>query len=211
MATGIFGKIPSHGDFIDRNLPLEFRENWCHWLQHVLTVSREELQDQWLELYLNSQSWHFALSRGVIDDHAWAGVLIPSVDAVGRYFPLAIVHQLSNNNVFNIIQQDWWFGQLEAIAVSALDPSNTINTIEIALNILKESPSEEFSEDIENGTMRLLNARSIEDLTTFYLYSVSEIALHEKAVSIWNSSKNPENSFICNGLPCGNKFTKMLF
>jgi type VI secretion system protein ImpM len=29
-------------------------------------------------------------SAGIIDEHVWAGIMLPSVDKVGRYFPFSV-------------------------------------------------------------------------------------------------------------------------
>ena len=56
---GFYGKLPAHGDFVQRNLPLDFVEPWDEWLQQSLSASKEALQDKWLETYLTSPIWHF--------------------------------------------------------------------------------------------------------------------------------------------------------
>ncbi|CAH0990145.1 hypothetical protein SIN8267_00230 [Sinobacterium norvegicum] len=207
MNAGIFGKLPSHGDFVDRNLPVEFRNNWCQWLQHVLTVSREELQEQWLNHYLNSHSWRFALSEGVLDQNAWAGVIIPSVDSVGRYFPFAIAQQLVSNNIYSAINQSGWFDAIEAIAISALDPKSSIQQIEQKLISQSQSLNKRFDLVSDNKEHRLNQDNNISDLTTSLLYRSSNI---KSSQSIWHNKEKPEKSFIYDGLPCGSTFSKMI-
>ena len=92
---GIFGKIPAHGDFIERQLPRSFLTPWDEWLQRGIASSKELLGNQWLEIYLTSPIWHFCASPGVIDEKAWAGILMPSVDSVGRYFPLTVARPIN--------------------------------------------------------------------------------------------------------------------
>lgn len=87
---GFFGKLPGHGDFLTRALPADFVRCWDDWLQASLSASRGQLGETWLELYLTSPVWCFALSAGVCGRAAVAGVLIPSVDRVGRYFPFTL-------------------------------------------------------------------------------------------------------------------------
>ncbi|OGI58559.1 MAG: type VI secretion-associated protein, partial [Candidatus Muproteobacteria bacterium RBG_19FT_COMBO_61_10] len=33
---GVYGKLPTHGDFIQRNLPSAFVRQWDVWLQHFV-------------------------------------------------------------------------------------------------------------------------------------------------------------------------------
>jgi type VI secretion system protein ImpM len=41
-------------------------------------------------MYLNMPVWCFALGAGICGESVWAGVLMPGVDRVGRYFPFTI-------------------------------------------------------------------------------------------------------------------------
>jgi type VI secretion system protein ImpM len=104
---GICGKIPSRGDFLSQGLPVNFVDSWNEWLQAVLAVSREQLADSWLETYLTSPVWHFALSAGVCGTDAMMGCLIPSVDRVGRHFPLTLASVMSCSPVQARFQGAW--------------------------------------------------------------------------------------------------------
>jgi len=59
--------------------------------QSCLAQSREMLGDAWLDTYLTSPVWRFALAPAVCGGAAVAGLVVPSVDRVGRYFPLTVV------------------------------------------------------------------------------------------------------------------------
>jgi type VI secretion system protein ImpM len=83
---GIYGKLPSNGDFVTRRLPATFLQPWDQWLQESTADSRDQLGRRWLEIYLTSPVWRFALSPGTTGQLPWAGVLMPSVDSVGRYW-----------------------------------------------------------------------------------------------------------------------------
>lgn len=91
MEVGFFGKLPSHGDFVRRRVADDFVAGWDSWLQQCLAQSRETLGDAWLDTYLTSPVWRFALAPAVCGAAAVAGILVPSVDRVGRYFPLTLV------------------------------------------------------------------------------------------------------------------------
>ena len=88
--AGWFGKLPMLGDFASRRLPDAFIGPWDEWLQASLASSRSATGDRWLDLYLTFPVWRFALPAGLIGDRCWIGVLLPSVDRVGRCFPLTI-------------------------------------------------------------------------------------------------------------------------
>lgn len=124
IAPGFYGKLPTHGDFITRRLPTELIAPWDQWLQESLSASRVQLGDSWLGLYLTSPLWRFVLSPGVAGQGGWTGVLMPSVDRVGRYFPLTLACPLpAGTNPIVVMGDGDWFEQAEALALSALaDP-----------------------------------------------------------------------------------------
>lgn len=121
--VGMFGKLPAHGDFVQRNIPNAFIEVWDEWLMRCLQSSREALGDQWLDVYLTSPIWRFALSPGAVDTNAWAGIIMPSVDSVGRYYPLTVVLRLPKQvNVIDLVSaQMQWFEKLETLALRGLE------------------------------------------------------------------------------------------
>jgi type VI secretion system protein ImpM len=89
-APGYHGKLPTKGDFITRRLPRGFLDSWDSWLQDVIAGSRTRMGEAWLDAYLTSPIWRFALPAGLCGEAAAADVVMPSVDRVGRYFPLTI-------------------------------------------------------------------------------------------------------------------------
>jgi len=78
------------GDFAHRRLPASFYENWDGWLQEGLAGLRTRHPGDWIGRYLGSPLWCFALGADVAGAKAWVGVLMPSVDSVGRYFPFTL-------------------------------------------------------------------------------------------------------------------------
>jgi type VI secretion system protein ImpM len=104
---GYFGKVPARGDFIQGNLPADFIGSWSEWLQAVIAVSREQLGDKWLNCYLTSPIWHFALSADVCGDSAMVGTLMPSVDQVGRHFYFTIARPVAQSPVTYWQQREW--------------------------------------------------------------------------------------------------------
>jgi type VI secretion system protein ImpM len=88
--VGCYGKIPARGDFVRFGLPRAFVEAWDAWLARVLTASRAALGAGWLDAWLEAPIWHFALAAGICGSDAAIGLWMPSVDRVGRHFPLTI-------------------------------------------------------------------------------------------------------------------------
>lgn len=120
---GLYGKIPVLGDFVTRRLTTRFIEVWDKWLQSALAASREQLGREWLDIYLTSPIWHFILSPGICGTNAWAGIMMPSVDKVGRYFPLTFAASINPSQGLPEIFMGAtaWFEQLEQLALSALE------------------------------------------------------------------------------------------
>jgi type VI secretion system protein ImpM len=127
-AAGFFGKIPSHGDFVARRLPAGFTGPWDAWLQAGMADSRARLGDAWLPTYLNSPIWRFALAAGVCGPQAWSGVMMPSVDRVGRYFPFTIAAGMDGR-----VPSAGWYESLEALALTALGDGFSLPGFDAAL------------------------------------------------------------------------------
>ena len=94
---GFYGKLASRGDFVSRALPQSFIGPWDSWLAAGLLASQNSLGGDWLNAYLVSPLWRFVLAPGVCGPDAAAGVVMPSIDRVGRYFPLAVVALLDHD------------------------------------------------------------------------------------------------------------------
>ena len=116
---GWYGKLPSLGDFASRRLPPLFVEPWDHWLATGL-ASWREADEGWLEAFLAAPTWRFALGAGVPFEQSpgYAGVLMPSVDRVGRYFPLTVVRPRGPGEAEAPAA---WLKALEGLAVAALN------------------------------------------------------------------------------------------
>ncbi len=129
---GLYGKIPSLGDFVTRRLPRSFIAPWETWLQEVISNSRDQLGEIWLEHYLTSPLWRFALSPGICGEQAWAGILMPSVDRVGRYYPFTLAGQLEPDcNLFRFFERaETWYARLEQLALSCLEDEFSMEALE---------------------------------------------------------------------------------
>jgi len=119
---GMYGKIPILGDFVSRGLPTDFIQFWDAWLQDSISKSQQILGTGWLDIFLTSPIWRFMLSPGVCGEKAWAGVLIPSVDRVGRYFPLTLAASVPEDTAIPRLldQAGEWFEAVEQMALSGL-------------------------------------------------------------------------------------------
>jgi type VI secretion system protein ImpM len=87
-AAGFCGKIPARGDFVRAGMPRSFTDPWDDWIQRVLAASRATLGKAWLPAWLEAPIWRFALRSGVCGPDAMLGLWLPSVDRIGRHYPL---------------------------------------------------------------------------------------------------------------------------
>jgi len=167
--TGYFGKLPDRADFVTGRCPDGFMKLWEPFLMRGLAQSRQELGSDWEDAYMTMPVWHFLMSPSAgPDEHSApvAGALMPSVDRVGRKFPLTIAAPLADGQVKDQPAQDW-FDAVEAVLVDALQEDATLADFQAAVSGLavpftdaerRETPSgEELEPDHE--TKGLLTSR----------------------------------------------------
>jgi type VI secretion system protein ImpM len=120
--VGFYGKLPSHGDFLRRNVSDAFVGVWDGWLQECIATSRAALGERWLDLYLTSPVWRFGCAAGACGPAPVIGIIVPSVDRVGRYFPLTIATALpsSADVVAAVTEAEAFFVGAERLAIETL-------------------------------------------------------------------------------------------
>lgn len=120
---GWYGKLPALGDFASRRLAPAFISLWDAWLQRGMAASRANLQGRWADVYLNGPLWNFILMPGVLGDTAWAGTMMPSVDKVGRHFPLTIALELAPQAelIRSVLAAQDWFAAIDQVALDSLN------------------------------------------------------------------------------------------
>jgi type VI secretion system protein ImpM len=147
MTVAWHGKLPSTGDFVSRRLDDAQRAWLDAWLAALMQRLRQRGDDAWLAAYLASPSWRFLWLPQAAplpwQGSAWVGVLMPSVDRAGRYYPLLLLHAL-DAWPWQAAEREalWaWLGRLDDIAASALHDDWTIEALEASLLRLGEPPS----------------------------------------------------------------------
>jgi type VI secretion system protein ImpM len=133
---GLFGKLPQQSDFVTLHLSQAFTETWHEWLQASMSVSQEQLGDDWLQQYLVSPVWHFAIMPGIVDQQAAVGLVIPSVDEVGRYYPLALACVGDYCCWGAYLYGQAWFQSAQSVLLSALSDNTTYSDLIGALENL---------------------------------------------------------------------------
>lgn len=137
--TGWFGKLPGSGDFAHRRLDNGFTQTWDSWLQDGLAELRQHHPD-WLTHYLQAPVWQFMLGHDLVAQHAWLGVMMPSVDAVGRYFPLTVVTPVEIG--CSPQWAAWWWHRVGHSLLAALDQEDDVARFDARLTqALTERPA----------------------------------------------------------------------
>ena len=141
LSVGFFGKLPAIGDFVRRRVDDGIVTAWDAWLQESIASSRELLGDRWLELYLTAPMWRFFAPAGVLDELPVAGVLFPSVDRVGRYFPFTVFARLPERASGLVVADRCapWFERIEDLVLAQLeDDGHTVDEIDEVLAATSE-------------------------------------------------------------------------
>jgi type VI secretion system protein ImpM len=224
---GYFGKIPANGDFVRHRLPPEFISQWDQWLQSGIASSKVQLgADGWLDTYLTSPVWRFALSEGVCNEQAWAGIMLPSVDRVGRYFPLTLAAPVtSNERLFSVAQNDEdWFVEVERAALSTLDQKIDVEQFTIEADSLSAPPNARTENEprftaapesnYENTDHWLIDVAPPNQLIRSTFFLVQSILLRDLPhLSLWwtgGSERVQPCVFISAGLPPASGFVALL-
>jgi type VI secretion system protein ImpM len=118
---GVFGKMPARADFLSRGLPASFADPWHAWLVRGMAAARQELADQFEPAYMAAPVWRFVVPPDACGPAPAAGVVLPSVDAVGRLFPLTIAAvSPSLGPLLALAAAQPWFEALEEAGRDAL-------------------------------------------------------------------------------------------
>mgnify|MGYP000283051684 CR=1 FL=1 len=120
--SGYFGKLPARADFVIGACPGGFLRLWEPFLIGGLAQSRLDLKDAWEEAYMTMPVWRFWLKpsgNGGGLATAVAGAFMPSVDRVGRQFPLTVVAPFGAGDERDEPAEDW-YDDVEAVLLKAL-------------------------------------------------------------------------------------------
>jgi type VI secretion system protein ImpM len=126
MPTGLYGKLPAHGDFIRRALPEGFVGPWDAWLQDGIAAAQAALGEGFAEAWSLAPAWRFRLPPGACGAEAAAGVLLPSEDLVGRRFPLTLAALLPEGAP---PPAGDWYAALEAAGRAGRDAGETADAL----------------------------------------------------------------------------------
>jgi type VI secretion system protein ImpM len=124
IRSGYFGKVPTQGDFVSNGLQRSLADALDRWLRASIQMSQRQMGRDWLDAFLVAPVWRMALSPGTLSPDPVIGLMMPSVDRVGRYFPLVIAVPLIglSPEMEEMIGLTEWYDLAEKLALSTLDP-----------------------------------------------------------------------------------------
>jgi type VI secretion system protein ImpM len=220
-ASCCYGKIPTLGDFIHRGLSQRQIDVWDEWLQDCMVQSRHRLGEGWLDYYLEAPVWYFALGSGNLDQQSWIGVMIPSVDRVGRYFPFAVMRPFTGGTPLDAMRRARdWFSEAEALALDCLEEGFDAGDLESRLGALPVEhsgaappcPAAAASEPDGAGRLYLLGQAPSTNNVLSTIADDCLLQLHP-TYSVWwtaGSSVVEAALLITSGLPESAAFSSML-
>lgn len=225
--AGFYGKVSSRGDFVTRRLPREFVGPWDSWLQSAIAASHEQLTADWLDIYLTSPLWRFAISPAICGSSSWAGVMMPSVDKVGRYFPLTLATAFPDSRLLPYLfaSATDWFEALEELALTTLQDDfdldrfdDELRAIEFPLKLSTVQQPPEKSTDGQNSRggkiafqIAIENNQNMAD--AFVSLGSSLLRKLLSSYTFWNTVGSElvgTSLLVCEGLPPIGAYAAML-
>jgi type VI secretion system protein ImpM len=138
MRCSLFGKLGAKRDFIALATPRRFLETWEPWVQACMSASRHQLGGEWQNAFLTAPVWRFWLGAD-ISGATVIGAIMPSVDGVGRYYPLTLLAVADPAHSFpppDLNAQDQWFAAAEEFLLSTLDQARSFDDISTDLDAM---------------------------------------------------------------------------
>ncbi|MDK3074802.1 type VI secretion system-associated protein TagF [Sedimentitalea sp. JM2-8] len=202
MGFGAFGKMPSVGDFFRLGAPPGFVAIWDDWIQKAMLVAQSAFGPDWDSRYMSAPIWRFGLSAGLAGPAKIVGVVMPSVDRVGRRFPLTLMAPVpaAGPILRDHFGNEPLFETLEDLVLDALDDGMSRDMLE---QRLKDIPPPENGEAaplrrVGGGLVLACAGRAgpLPDLAAALL------AERHARPSIWSANvRDSHRLLICDGLP----------
>ncbi|GAB4512913.1 MAG: type VI secretion system-associated protein TagF [Roseibium sp.] len=120
MGCGYFGKLPARSDYVTGHCPNGFLKLWEPFVMQGLARSRLDLGKAWQEAYMTMPVWRFELRSADTEENlptVVLGAFMPSVDGVGREYPLTVVAEPCHETGEGAND---WYDRVETVLRSAL-------------------------------------------------------------------------------------------
>jgi len=219
IELGFYGKLPAYGDFIQKRLPQDFINPWHEWLQTGMLACRERDPEGWMAFYLNCPAWCFVLGAGICGEQAVAGVTIPSVDQVGRYFnfTLASILPVDTDPAVFAGARHKWFANLENLALSVLEQEMDQDGIDRSINERSaelgwgQAPRTTFESDADHVRIASNDIAGVAGFIPVLLHHL--ISTEHDRYGLWwhrGSSQVTAQLVSCANMPTGETYLKLI-
>jgi type VI secretion system protein ImpM len=198
---GAFGKMPALGDFFRLGLPQGFVEAWDTWLQSAMLSARAALGVRWDDCFLTAPLWRFSLAPGLAGPQAVTGVMMASVDRVGRQFPLTLAVTLPTGTATERVHfaSTALFHDLETIALDMLEDGMTKDLLAERLSGL-QLPALLATGPHPAGATRLIVAP--DETALLADLAADHLAQSYRRPSLWSADVgDSRRMLVCEGMP----------
>lgn len=220
MPSGLYGKLPAKRDFIAVGASRGFLGVWEPWMQSGLSASRLALGSAWQPAFLRAPIWRFWLGARICGAPV-LGAFMPSVDGIGRYFPLTLFDRAGADDPVAPPEYETfegWFERAEAVLLSALaDGTRFEDLTEMAGRL--PSPESPCPDPVEAGAVRARDGSlvALADAGAFgrvmaALRPADRGRVHGGMSYWWTAGGDdfPPRAVACLGMPAPELFSGML-
>ena len=165
--------------------------------------------------YLNTPIWRFVLGPGLCGPVPTLGVLMPSVDRVGRYFPLVIAAQLpgclSPGSMFQTARP--WFDAAEQLILQSLEDDLDLAAFDADVMAIGVPAYARAGDDGRSSALRM-DLREGGDMAPTYAQILDQVLMGNNVpFSLWwtqGSDKVRPSVLLSTGLPAPANFAAFL-
>ncbi|WP_338510636.1 type VI secretion system-associated protein TagF [Erwinia aphidicola] len=131
---GLYGKLPTAGDFLQHRMPEALINSWSNWFQLGL-IHWHHHHDGASDLFSQAPVWNFALPATLGVQRVQLGCLMPSRDRVGRAWPLLVLQSVPMKywHPAQLAISGDWFQEVGSTMVQAVQQRHTAEWLEQAL------------------------------------------------------------------------------
>jgi len=217
MRCGLFGKLVAKRDYIALATARGFLEAWEPWMQSCLSASRHDLGERWQQAFLTAPVWRFWLGAGICGSTV-LGAVMPSLDGIGRYYPLAL-HAIADADAPiappDVDTQDDWFGMAENFLLSTLAADVTFDEVSSQLDRLAVPRTRDRA---DSSTVRLgagmtaIATDGVDFATALAALRVSDPEIYAAASFWWTAGGGSFRPLAvsCRGLPDPYRYSTLL-
>lgn len=220
MPCGLYGKLPMKRDFISVSTPQAFLERWEPWMQGGIAASRIALGTRWQDIFLCAPIWRFWLGVEICGRPAM-GSFMPSVDGVGRFYPLTAFACGEPGSSFPTPQSDpqaAWFAAVETMLLDALDEDAAYDRVLETLSSLpppapaRPPGTEAAVRDLWDASLITVDTADCLDAAFASLLADREQRQQAAGCFFWTIGGEdfPPAAVFCTGLPDPNVLTTFL-